>query len=374
MSTDSETRPREATAEINPNAPRDVFARMVVTVVGITVAVLLALLLLWYAVDVLLLVFAGILLAIFLRGLGDKLSKRTGLSGGWSLGMVMLSLVAVIGVAVWLLAPSIAEQTDELTQSLPRAVERLQSRMERYGWARRVMEQLPSAEELVSDRADAFARVTGVFSTTLGALANFVIILFVGLYLAVEPRLYVNGLIRLVPLGRRDRAREALNAVGYALRWWLIGKVGSMIVIGVLTWLGLWLLGVPLALTLGIIAALLTFIPNIGPILSVVPAALLALLDSPTRALYVLLLYFTVQVVESYLLTPLVQRRTVSLPPALTIAAQVLLGVLLGGLGVVLATPLTAVALVLVKMLYVEDVLGDPVEVRGTESDQRPAH
>ena len=125
-----------------------------------------------------------------------------------------------------------------------------------------------------------------------------------------------------------------------------------------LTTIGLWLLDVPLALVLGLIAALFTFIPNIGPILSAIPAVLFGLTVSPQQALYVGLLYGGIQVVESYLLTPLVQRKTIELPPALTLAAQVLLGVTFGGLGVALAAPLTAVTVVGTRMLYVEDALG----------------
>lgn len=195
---------------------------------------------------------------------------------------------------------------------------------------------MPNANELVPDKADVLARVTGVFSTTFGAIANFFIIIFIGLYVAAEPRLYSDGLIRLVPLNRRQRAREVLDEVGSTLRWWLIGKVASMIVVGVSTVVGLWLLDIPLALTLGLLAALLTFIPNVGPILSVVPAMLLALMQSPMQALYVALLYLGIQTVESYFLTPLMQKRTVSLPPALTIFTQVLFGVMVGSLGFVL--------------------------------------
>ncbi len=185
------------------------------------------------------------------------------------------------------------------------------------------------------------------------------IILAIGLYLAAEPGLYKNGFLQLIPAARRARTREVLEAVGSTLQWWLWGKLLGMLVIGVLTTLGLLLLGIPLALTLGLLAALLTFIPNIGPILAVVPAALLALIESPTKAFYVLALYFVIQTIESYLITPLVQRRTISMPPALTITAQMVMGVLLGAMGVVLATPLTAAAMVVVKMLYVEDALGE---------------
>ncbi|MGH6611543.1 MAG: AI-2E family transporter, partial [Burkholderiaceae bacterium] len=196
-------------------------------------------------------------------------------------------------------------------------------------------------------------------SGVLGGIVNVLIIIFVGLYLAAEPRLYTNGLVRLVPIRHRPRAQEFLSALGHTLRWWLVGRLSLMLLNGVLTALALWLLGVPLALTLGILAGLLNFIPNIGPVIAGVPAVLIALMQSPQQALYVFILYVALQSVDGYVLTPLVQRRTIELPPVLTITAQVLLGVLLGTLGVLLATPLTAAALVLVKMLYVEDTLGD---------------
>jgi predicted PurR-regulated permease PerM len=144
-----------------------------------------------------------------------------------------------------------------------------------------------------------------------------------------------------------------------------------MLIIGVLTTAGLSILGVPLALSLGIFAALLTFIPNFGPIIAVLPAVLFALVESPTKALYVLALYIGIQMIESYLITPLIERETVSLPPVLTIFFQIFLGVLVGGLGLILATPLLTVIIVLVKMLYIEDILGDKdVNLAGDNKDR----
>ncbi|NOT46231.1 MAG: AI-2E family transporter, partial [Acidobacteria bacterium] len=171
----------------------------------------------------------------------------------------------------------------------------------------------------------------------------------------------------LFPLRRRTRVREILFAISDTLRWWLIGKVGSMIFIGLLTWIGLSILGVPLALTLGLIAGLLSFIPNFGPIISALPALLLAFIESPTTALYVLILYVGVQLIESNVVTPFIERKTVEIPPALTIVFQLALAVLVGGLGLVLATPLLAVLLVVIQMVYVEDVLGD----RRTEVNEK---
>lgn len=322
----------------------------------ITLIVLL-LLLFWYALDVFLLIFAGILLAIFLRALSDWLSQHAPLSPGWSLAVVVMVLISVIGLLGWLLAPSLAEQIDELSQTLPRSIQNLRQSVEQYGWGRRILDRTPSFEDLIPDKSDVLAKATGVFSTTFGVIVNVVVILFVGLYLAVNPKLYKEGFVRLFPLRKRQRTSEVLDEVGSTLRWWLLGKVIAMILIGILTTAGLWLLDVPLALTFGVLSALFTFVPNIGPPLAILPAILLALTVSPTRALYVLLLYLVIQTVESYLLTPLLQQRAVSLPPALTISAQILMAVLLGGLGLALATPLIAVSLVLVKMLYVEDVL-----------------
>lgn len=350
------------------NLEQVAFVGRVLVVVGITVFVALLLLFVWQVIDVLLSVFAGILLAIFLRGLSEWTSKLTSLSNGWSLAIVVLALVAVIGVSVWLLAPDVMHQVDQLSQSLPQSVQQLRQQIERYEWGRWIRAQMPKSDEFLSYRADVVAGVAGVFSTTLGTVVNLAIILVIGIYVAVEPGIYTDGIIRLVPIRKRERAREVLNEVGYTLRWWLIGRVASMTVVGVLTALGLWVLGMPLALTLGLLAALLTFIPNIGPTLALVPAALLALLQSPTKSLYVILLYLAIQAVESYLLIPLVQRQAVSLPPALTITAQVLLGILVGGFGLVLAVPLTAALMVLIRMLYIEDALGDSVEMLSDRS------
>lgn len=329
--------------------------------VGIITAIVLILLLMWYAVNVLLLIFAGILLAVFLRGLSDAVSRFTGLPPGWSLAAVILTILLTVGGLTWWLAPSVVEQADELRRTLPESVKQGEAWLAQYGLGRQIIERMPTLDEAMPNGADAFSRVTGIFSTTLSAVANFVIIVFVGIYLAVDGRVYTNGLVRLFPLDKRARAREVLDELGFTLWWWLLGKIAAMIIVGIVTWLGLVILGVPLALTLGLLAGLLDFIPNIGPFLAGIPAVLIALTVSPTTALYVLVFYFVIQSAESYILTPILQQKTVKLPPAVTIVAQVLLGVLVGGLGLILATPLAAVVFVLVRMLYLEDTLGEKI-------------
>jgi predicted PurR-regulated permease PerM len=190
----------------------------------------------------------------------------------------------------------------------------------------------------------------------VGVLAGALVILVFGLYMAAEPRYYLDHTVRLIAPRHRERGRDVLLSVGDTLKWWLVGKLLSMGVIGVLTWLGLWLLGIPLALVLAIVAALLTFVPNFGPFVAAVPAVLLAFLESPMKAFYVALLYVGVQLAETYLITPIIQRRTVRIPPALIISSQLLMGAVVGLFGVALATPLAAAAMVVVAKLYVEKV------------------
>jgi predicted PurR-regulated permease PerM len=199
------------------------------------------------------------------------------------------------------------------------------------------------------------------FGGVLGAIGNVVIILFVGIYFAASPQLYTSGIIKLIPQSKRGRARQVLNKIGHTLAQWLLGKSVSMLIVGTATSIGLSLLGVPLALILGIIAGLLDFVPYLGPVMAGVPAVLIAFSISPDLALYTVLLFTGVQLVEGYVLQPLIESRAVDLPPALTIVMQLVFGTLFGFAGVALATPLAAALKVLVQMLYVEDVLGDKV-------------
>lgn len=338
------------------------FVRHVLLGVGITAATVILLLLLWYAADVLLVIFAGILLAVLLRGLADAVSQYTSLGSGWSLAVVLFALALFFGLGGWFLASELAGQVDQLTERLTASIKQLQQYLQRYAWGREILSQARAPAEMLSGRMGLLSQVTGFFSTALGVVANAVVVLFVGLYLAADPELYRRGLLRLLPLATRDRAREVLDTLGAMLRRWLVGRFVGMIAVGVTTGAGLWLLDIPLVMPLAMLAFALGFIPYLGPILSAVPAILVALTVGPIEAVYVGALYAGVQAAEGYLLTPLIQQRSVHLPPVLTISAQVMLGVLFGVIGIMLAEPLTVVAMVIAKMLYVEDTLGDSME------------
>jgi predicted PurR-regulated permease PerM len=350
------------------------FTERVLSTIAIVVFIVLLILLVVFAINALLLIFGAILFAIFLRGLADLLAEKTGLGKGLSLAVVGLSLVAVFGGAIYLLAPDIADQVKELRNELPRSIDTLRGKLEKYNWGQAILQQIPAPAEIVNGGAEngnAIAQVGKFFSSTISVFLKFVVFVLLSVYLAAEPQLYINGFVRLFPPKRRERAREVLNAIGETLRWWLVGKFCSMIIIGILTTVGLWALGVPLFLTLGLFAAVTSFIPNFGPIIAVIPASLIALANNPITALYVFPLYYFIQVVESYLITPNIERHTVRLPPGATISTQLILSVLIGGQGLILATPLVAAAMVLVKMLYVEDVLGDKGKTQEDEENDQ---
>ena len=338
------------------------FARRALIAALAATGVLLGVLFVWYAADLLILVFAGILVSIFLRGFSRLLRRKTGIGRGPSLAIVTLALVALAAVGAWLITGRIGSQMGELWRKFPLAVENLLRYVGQFKWVRQAIDSLPSLGELLAGRSgNVISRLTGVASTTLGAVINILVIAVTGLYLALQPDLYSRGIKHLLPFRYRERAGEVISAIDNALWRWLGGRFGLMFINGGATTVGLWLLGVPLALTLGLLAGLLNFIPNFGPVMAAIPAVLIGLLQSPQQALYVALLYLAVQMVDGYVLTPLVERRSVELPPVLTITAQLLLGSAFGLIGVMLATPFTAAAVILVKMLYVEDLLGDRV-------------
>jgi predicted PurR-regulated permease PerM len=338
----------------------DEFRRRVRVVFWHAAVVLLGVVLLWQASDVLMLAFASVLLAIFLRGLSDPLAARTGLPPGAALALVAASLALLIVLGLLAIAPSLVEQGRKLGERIPEAYRQVRAQLETYEPAQPILRQAPSPEELMPHVPNLLSRATLVFSTMLGLVASAVLCVVLAVFLAAEPRIYVEGVVALVPPAGRRRAREVLDAVGTTLRWWLVGRALSMVLVGTGATVALSLLNVPLALALGFLAGLSTLVPNLGPVVAAVPILLISFLKGPSEAAWAFAVYLALQLAEVYLLTPIVQRRTVNLPPALALMAQIVLGVFLGVLGVALATPLAAAGLVVVRMLYVEGVLGTP--------------
>lgn len=203
----------------------------------------------------------------------------------------------------------------------------------------------------------------GFLSSTIAVFAGLLLILVLSIYIGADPDTYHDGLMLLFPRPWRKRAGEVLTAMSVALRKWLVTQLIAMIVIGVVSTVVLLILGVNAAVPLGVIAGLLEFVPTVGPILSALPAIAMGFVDSPEKALAVLVAYIAIQQMENYLLIPFLMREGVDLPPALTIIAQALMALIFGFLGLLCAVPVLAATMVAVKMLYVQDVVGEPVEV-----------
>lgn len=339
-------------------APTESFIRRTLTVVAIGTAVILLFLFIWQILDVLVLLFAGILLGVLLTSVSGWLRERTPLSHKQSLAVVIILLLIIIVGGGWLVAPSLVNQAEQLSNDLVTSFEDLRNTLQDQSWAQPILNRLPSVDE-ISSSGGLLSRVSGLFSRTFNMFTDVIIILFIGLYLAIDPDLYANGFIKLAPISRRHRLGQVLDEVAYALRWWLAGRLASMVVVGVLSIIGLMILGVPLPFILGLLTGLLAFVPIVGPTLALFPPSLIAFTISPTKALYVILLYLGIQFVESYFITPIIQQRTVSLPPVLLLTSQVVFSLFFSFIGLAVAAPFAAMAMVLTKMLYLQDVLND---------------
>ena len=407
---------------------------------GLIVLTLALMALVWYGGKVLLLVFAGILVAVVLRAPMGFLVRRTGMNDKVAYGLVLLLLVALLVGFGFLIGPGVLNQAGEFSERVPTIVNNARDYLESRTWGRWIVDQLgmssgpegttgtsggqdaaaganangptagadPATETGTTDAtggagdatqgtgqdgtaqtgadqagaeaggaaqpssdgggaavADVASRVTGITSTILTTLAHIALVIVLGLFLAVNPALYRRGVVRLFPAKAQQRAAEVVDELGRTLKYWLIGQLALMFITALLTGIGLVVLGIPLALALAFFVFLTEFIPFVGPIIGFIPIVMMAATQGTSTVLWALILYVVIQQIEGNILTPLIQQRAVSLPPALTVSAVFLAGALFGPVGVILATPLIAVAYVLVKMLYIHDTLGQRVEVPG---------
>jgi predicted PurR-regulated permease PerM len=337
------------------------FARRAATAAFVSLLILALFLLVGYAANFFFLVFGGIIFAVVISALGHFLSDKTSLSYNLSVALVLILLVVLIGGTVWALAPVVNQQANELADSLPKAFDQLKRNLSQTKWGQKLLDGIPEnpSKLLSSDSMSkgVLSQMTGIVSSSLGGLVNILIVVITGIYLASSPGSYRKGFVKLFNPTYRNRLLDVMDQCYTTLKNWFISRSITMTVVGVVTGVGLAILGVPFAIVLGIIAGILNFIPNLGPYIALAPAMLVALPGGTSQVLYVFILYMGVQSLEGYVLTPLLDKKFVSLPPALLLFGQVLLGVLVGLAGVLFASPLIAVLLVIVQELYIKDRL-----------------
>lgn len=339
------------------------FTRKLLIGLTLTAAFILITLFIIYTFEVLLVIFAGAVLAVPLAFSADLINRRLKIPRGISLLIVVLTVIFIGAGIIVPAVPAMIEQGITLGRSIPVALNRLHELSLQHSWASPFSGMFENPMEMFQsqdmDWGKLLTDIGGMFSNTMAFMVYPSIILLVGIYLAADPDMYVNGILRLFPHRKRDRMNQVISELGYTLRWWLFGQGISMTILGISTTILLWILGVPLAVFLGILTAIMTFIPNIGPIIASIPTILIALTVSPLTALIVLIFYIVIQNIEGAIITPNIHARIISMPPVLIIAAQVLLSTMVGLVGVILAMPIVAVSMVLVRRLYIEDVLGD---------------
>jgi predicted PurR-regulated permease PerM len=295
----------------------------------------------WLFHDELLLVFLAVLLAVSLRGAADRVARHTPLSPRWAMAAIMvLVLLVTIGFWTWV-GPQLVQQGNDLVKALANEVSQLTARYGNTQWGQSLIQKIKGSESEAA-RSLAAPAMT-VAGSALGAVAG----------------VFVLIVVTLVPKDRRARTEEVFHKVGHVLRWWFVGQLIDMAVVGALTVVGLALIGMPMALALGVLAGVLTFVPYFGAILAAIPALAIALGQGLHTAVLTAIVFGVGHVVEGYVVSPLVQDRMVRLPPALLILSMTFIGSLFGPMGIILATPMAAAGLVLVSEFYVVDVLKD---------------
>ncbi len=350
-----------------PGWPRSAFVQKVLIVVGIVALTYFA----WLIRNAFLLAFAGILVAAILFAAAEPIERWIGLPHRWALLVAGLLILALLSGFMALIGAHVSAQTSALLGQLPQAIDNLEQRL---GVA------LPNIETLKQDlqqqteqsrstklplSGQLLSWIAAWGATALEVLTSLILVIIAGVFFSAQPDTYRRGFVKLFPKGQQERVDDTLILCGRSLRLWLIAQFIAMAIVGVLVGAGTWLIGLPGPLALGVFAGLTEFVPVLGPIMGAVPAVIFAATQGFTTLLWTVLLFVAVQQLESNVLTPILERKVVNVPPALFLISVLAFGLLFGMLGLLLAAPLTVVTFVAVKKLYVRDTLGEATAVPG---------
>ncbi|WP_198025155.1 AI-2E family transporter [Salinisphaera hydrothermalis] len=325
----------------------------------------------WTVGHALLLIFAAFLVAVGLGALARLVSKLTGLSRHPAVISVITAMVLLVAAAMTLGTMNVAAQAPQLQNQVAQSIDALQGKLRHYEIATHLFDSsmgsksgsssgsTPSLGEHLTSELSSAATVT------ITSVTDLFVVLIIGIYLALRPSLYYDGLLRLFPPARQHRADLIAHEATDAVRRWLSGRAISMGLVGLGSMAGLWAIGIPFPLLLGLLAGVLTFIPYLGALVSAIPALLIAGMHGVWPMLYVGALYLALHLIEGYVLAPLIQRRTASIAPAFLLSVQVLGGAIAGVLGIALATPIALVIAVTIQLSYVQDVIGEEPHLPG---------
>jgi predicted PurR-regulated permease PerM len=304
--------------------------------------------------NVLLMILAGSLIAVYFHGLGDLIERKTNFSRRISMMFSVAGSFILLGILFWFMGTKIQNQISLLSNSLPGTVQTARVKLDETPMGKKVLAYFSDNN---SDKV--FATAQRFFSTSFGVLGNLYVIMLLAIFFTANPSVYKDGILKLIPKHSKTMAKNSIDRISHVLKGWLKGTMLSMLLITILIAVGLSVMGIPGALVLSLLTGMLKLIPNFGSAAAMVPGVLLALTVSTNTAVIVTLIYIVSQTVVSNIVTPLIQKRMINLPPALTIISQVIMGTLSGALGIILAVPLLAIIIILVDELYVKKIEQD---------------
>ena len=285
----------------------------------------------------LLLIIGGMIFAVMLDGGARLLGRVLPIGRGWRLTLVILLGFGFVAWVFYFAGTTFAQQFEALRAVVEAQAEQL------YAWARDVgLVTDPTPATLSQQLMGSVGRLTTAVGSALGAFTSALLIIVIGIFIAIEPRIYDRGVAWMMPLRYRARFYLITDNLGYTLRRLLFGRIVGMVVEGVFTWVALWAIGVPMAALLGLLTGLLAFIPNIGAIISGLLMVAVGFSAGPSEGFGAIVVYFAVQNIDGYIILPYIARRTVDLAPAVVLAAQLIFGALFGFLGLLLADSILA--------------------------------
>jgi predicted PurR-regulated permease PerM len=329
----------------------------------IFVSVALVPILIWFLFDVILIVVGAILIAVLLRLVAEPLTRWARLPESIALILSGLFIVAVVAAAGYLFGSQIGAEFTDVVQRADSAVTQINKQLQGSPTGKLIMQHVQGAGGFSLTSV-----LSSVFSISVRFLEAAVVTVIGAFYLAAQPQLYRSGLARLFPRRLRKEANETFDDIALALRLWLIADVIQMVLIGSLSTIAVWLIGLPSPLALGVIAGLAEFIPYVGPILAAIPALLVATTQGSNAVVWTLIAYILIHQLEGNLIAPLIQRQLIFIPPAVMLLAIVTILFVFGGFSVIFAGPIAVIIFVAINKIYVRDSLGEEAALPGEDT------
>jgi len=325
--------------------------------VGIVALLVSAILIARVAFNVLLMILAGSLIATFFHGLADFIERRTHWKRRWAMICGITITFVLTGLLFWFMGTRIEQQISQLSESLPETVAHLRAKLGQSDLGRKVLEATEG-----QSTGNMLETARSLFSTSFGVLGDVYIILFLGIFFTTNPSIYKDGILLLIPPSRQKKGRQIMDRISLSLKGWLKGMMVSMVLVTIMISVGLTIVGIPAALVLGILTGLLEIVPTLGSVLAMIPGTLLGLTVSTNTGIVVAVIYIISQTITSNIVNPLIQKKMINLPPALTLISQLVMGSVSGALGIIMAVPLLAITVILVDELYVKKIHDVPEE------------